>query len=55
MKNAPSIQYAITSDSGGTWSVTSANQPSSSRIGLLTDSLSTSRYGHSFVRTGGTL
>src|SRR5690242_14261561 len=35
--------------------VTSANQPRSRRIGLLIDSLSTSRYGHSFVRIGGTL
>ena len=40
---------------GGTCESTSANQPSSSRMGLFTDSLSTSRYGHSFVRSGGTL
>ena len=55
MKNAPSIQYEIVSDRGGTCVVTRANHPSISLIALLTDSLSTSTYGHSFVRTGGTL
>ena len=55
MKNAPTIQYEITSDNGGTCVMTSANQPSNNRIGLLIDSLSTSRYGHSLVRIGGTL
>ena len=55
MKNAPIIQYDNASDSGGTRSLISANQPRNSRMGLLIDSLSTSTYGHSFVRIGGTL
>lgn len=55
MKNAPAIQYAISSDTGGTMSPINANHPSNRRIGLLTASLSTSRYGISFVRMGGTL
>src|SRR5262245_66390084 len=55
MKNAPTIQYEIASDAGGKRVVTRANQTSSSRIGLLMDSLSTSTYGHSFVRIGGVL
>src|SRR5262245_11537068 len=55
MKNAPTIQYEIANDAGGKRVVTRANQPSSSRIGLLMDSLSTSTYGHSFVRIGGVL
>ena len=55
MKNAPIIQYEINSDTGGTAVELTTNQPSSNRIGLFTDSLSTSRYGHSFVLSGGTL
>ena len=55
MKKAPTIQYDSASETGGKRSGTSANQPSARRSGLLTDSLSTSRYGHSFRRTGGTL
>ena len=55
MKNAPIIQYDSASDSGGTRSGISANHPRNRRMGLLIDSLSTSTYGHSLVRIGGTL
>src|SRR5262245_27278733 len=55
MKNAPIIQYDTISDTGGKRSLMSGNHPSKSRTALFADSLTTSRYGHSFVRTGGTL
>src|SRR6476646_8338634 len=55
MKKAPTIQYEMANDAGGTRVVTSANHPRRRRIGLLIDSLSTSTYGHSLVRIGGTL
>jgi len=55
MKKAPIIQYAKTSDKVGRVSVTIKNQPKRSRIGLLTDSVITSRYGRSFVLIGGIL
>src|SRR3954464_13498376 len=55
MKKAPTSQYDAISESGGTAESVTANQPSMSRSGLLTDSEITSRYGSCFVLSGGTL
>ena len=55
MKKAPIAQYARTSDNVGRGTVTIINQPRRNLIGLLTDSVMTSRYGISFVLIGGIL